>query len=96
MSGRLSQDYDGYFWLEFEGVTYRCVQAFQPTEKLTVTARVTRLKPKPVYHCTQCGKVCGTRANPKRAWWSREGFRYYCLRTCSPGQGREECSREPA
>jgi hypothetical protein len=36
------------------------------------------------YTCETCGKVCGTRENPKETWYARGDSKYYCKRTCSP------------
>lgn len=40
------------------------------------------------YTCDECGKVCGTRANPKETWtgMGREAGResHYCKKTCGP------------
>jgi hypothetical protein len=33
------------------------------------------------YVCDGCGAVCGTRANPKQTWTSRDGETHYCKRT---------------
>lgn len=41
-------------------------------------------RPRPVYHCKECGKVCGTRENPKERWYGGGTVSYYCKRTCSP------------
>jgi len=39
------------------------------------------------YTCDRCGKVCGTRGNPKSTWHQMRtggGENHYCLRTCHP------------
>lgn len=43
------------------------------------------------YTCDFCGKVCGTRENPKKTWY-RTGTgeeSHYCKKTCHPGSARE-------
>jgi hypothetical protein len=41
------------------------------------------------YTCDFCGKVCGTRDNPKRTWYKMGGESHYCKRTCHPGSAQE-------
>lgn len=40
------------------------------------------------YTCDECGKVCGTRGNPKETWYGTgpNGGResHYCKKTCGP------------
>jgi hypothetical protein len=36
------------------------------------------------YTCDSCGKVCGTKDNPKQTLYGRGSKSYYCKRTCSP------------
>jgi hypothetical protein len=54
---------------------------------------IIRVVQRPVvrYTCDRCGKVCGTRENPKTTWyvarWHAKKVapeRHYCLRTCHP------------
>jgi len=54
--------------------------------RIVVQRRVVReILPEIVrYLCDACGKPCGTTENRKETWYSPEGPKYYCKKTCSP------------